>query len=87
MCQLWSEVIAAEVFSRYSILRVTNFFHVRGNSLLLVDLQRRIHVRYGVRVSLLQLFESSTLERMITLVNNALNTKGTAIYIGTLKRS
>ncbi|KAI8626691.1 polyketide synthetase [Xylariaceae sp. FL1651] len=79
MCQLWLEVIALEVFSRNGISSTTDFFHVGGNSLLLVDLQRRIYVRYGVRVSLLQLFESSTLERMTTLVNNAFDSKDTAI--------
>jgi len=74
MREVWSRVIAPEVFSRHEISTATDFFHVGGNSLLLVDLQRRLEVTYDVRVSLLQLFEASTLGRMTSLVKNSSDT-------------
>lgn len=69
MRELWVEVISPEVISGYSISSISDFFHVGGNSLLLVNLQRRINATYRTQVSLVQLFESSTLGRMTGLVS------------------
>lgn len=79
MRQLWAEVIAPEVFQSYSISNISDFFHVGGNSLLLVNLQRRINTAYNVQVSLVQLFESSTLGRMAGLVSEQVNLDATSI--------
>ncbi|RGP81853.1 polyketide synthase [Fusarium longipes] len=45
----------------------TDFFHVGGNSLLLVKLQSAIQMSMGVNLSLRDMYGSSTLEKMTTL--------------------
>ncbi|KAI1259180.1 polyketide synthetase [Xylariaceae sp. FL1019] len=76
---LWASVIIPEAFSQHTISGASDFFHVGGNSLLLVKLQQNIKDAYHVHVSLVQLFESSTLSRMTRLVNDQAEVQETEI--------
>ncbi|KAM5462795.1 putative Hybrid PKS-NRPS biosynthetic cluster [Microsporum audouinii] len=66
--ETWSNVLPDNIFRQHNITGKTDFFHVGGNSLLLVNLQRCIRENYGVHLDLAQLFESSTLNRMGWLI-------------------
>ncbi|KAI0153284.1 hypothetical protein GGR57DRAFT_150523 [Xylariaceae sp. FL1272] len=76
---LWADVIIPKVFSRQTVSKMSDFFHVGGNSVLLVKLQQKIKDAYHVHMSLVQLFESSTLGRMTRLVNEQAEAKETEI--------
>lgn len=65
---LWAETVPKEVFERQAVTGAMDFFHVGGNSLLLVDLQTRIRKSTGVLLDLVSMFGNSTLERMATLI-------------------
>lgn len=72
MLDLWATVTNSTLL-RSGGLRVTartDFFHVGGNSLLLIKLQASIARDHGVRVPLVQLFEHSSLGGMASLVNS-----------------
>ncbi|PYI16870.1 beta-ketoacyl synthase domain-containing protein [Aspergillus violaceofuscus CBS 115571] len=65
---LWEEVIPEELWSHHRVDSQTDFFHVGGSSMLLVDLQARISNRIGTSIPLIRLFESSTLKGMALLI-------------------
>lgn len=65
---LWADTVPKEVFERQTVGATTDFFHVGGNSLLLVDLQTRIRKSSGVFLDLVSMFGSSTLELMAVLI-------------------
>lgn len=67
---IWESVITAEIMSRYQISSVSDFFHVGGNSMLLVRVQSEIRKTFDVSLSLFQLFDASTLGRMATLIED-----------------
>lgn len=61
----WKAVIPGRILqSHLRIGTETDFFHIGGTSLLLVELQARICSRFGVRPHLIQMFEYSTLGGM-----------------------
>ena len=62
--QLWKETIPQEVFSLHVIDSKSDYFHVGGSSINLVNLQALIKDRLEVPVHLHQLFEASTLQGM-----------------------
>ncbi|RDL33251.1 putative hybrid nrps pks [Venustampulla echinocandica] len=69
--ELWEDLISSEVLSQYKIAPESDFFHVGGSSMILVKLRARIQKAFGIgshQLSLFQLFESSTLGGMATLV-------------------
>ncbi|KAF5131135.1 Polyketide synthase-nonribosomal peptide synthetase [Metarhizium anisopliae] len=73
-CELreaWDEVISEEVLQHYTIDRGSNFFHVGGNSLLLIKLQHLIKTRFGVALPVATLFEQSTLRAMAAVITDA----------------
>lgn len=61
---IWEEVLSKDVASHYIIDGSAGFFHVGGNSMLLLNLQAQIRTVFGVSLPLIQLFESSTLRSM-----------------------
>lgn len=73
MRNIWSETIPPEIFDRHLMASDTDFFHVGGNSLLLVELQRRIKTHFRVHLELVLLFDASTLGRMSALVKEKTN--------------
>ena len=73
MKQLWEDVISNEVLSKYQITPESDFFHVGGNSMLLIKLRTRIQKEFGTgEILLSQLFDTSTLGGMVGLVTSHL---------------
>ncbi|KAJ6080912.1 hypothetical protein N7499_005786 [Penicillium canescens] len=68
--QLWKQALPRELVSYHSIEAKSDFFHVGGTSLALVDLQALIKDRLGVSMALHQLFESSTLRDMAASIED-----------------
>ncbi|OOQ83961.1 polyketide synthase/peptide synthetase [Penicillium brasilianum] len=67
---LWQEVIPQDILRLHSIDSQSDFFHVGGSSLSLVDLQAHVKDRFGVSVPLHQLFEASNLQGMASRIRN-----------------
>lgn len=61
---IWEGVLSTEVASHYLIDGCADFFHVGGNSMLLLNLQAQICTVFDISLPLIQLFESSTLRSM-----------------------
>ncbi|TLD18611.1 hypothetical protein PspLS_10350 [Pyricularia sp. CBS 133598] len=68
LVQLWTRVITKDVISQYQITNESNFFHVGGTSILLVQLRSEIESTFGTRPTLFQLFEAGTLASMAALI-------------------
>nr|CAG28798.1 putative polyketide synthase/peptide synthetase [Pyricularia grisea] len=68
LAQLWTQVITKGVISQYQITNESNFFHVGGTSILLVQLRSAIEASFGTRPTLFQLFEAGTLAAMAALI-------------------
>jgi hybrid polyketide synthase/nonribosomal peptide synthetase ACE1 len=67
---LWQHVIPQDIVGLHSINSKSDFFHVGGSSLSLVDFQARVKAQFGVSVPLYQLFEASTLQGMASRIQN-----------------
>lgn len=68
---LWREALPRDVASHHTSLdRASDFFHVGGSSLSLISLQSLIKDRLGLKVQIVQLFKSSTLEEMALLLQS-----------------
>jgi hybrid polyketide synthase/nonribosomal peptide synthetase ACE1 len=65
---LWVDILPSGQSVKDDINASTDFFQVGGNSGLLVRLQRGIRNAFDVVVPLMQLFEGSTLDSMVSLV-------------------
>lgn len=70
MKNIWEEIVSQHVVRMHRIRPETDFFHVGGTSLLLLQLQAQIKKTFGCRIPLVQLFESSTLSAMAKRVDN-----------------
>ena len=68
--ETWKEVIPGSVFDHQEVGADSDFFHVGGNSILLVRLQALIQERFQVSFPLAQLFTVPTLRRMAQLVED-----------------
>ncbi|THC92302.1 hypothetical protein EYZ11_008222 [Aspergillus tanneri] len=68
--RLWERVLAPEVVRLYQIGPVSDFFHVGGNSMLLVKLQQAIREQFGRLIPLVHLFESTTLAQMTARITD-----------------
>ncbi|RYC58626.1 hypothetical protein CHU98_g7582 [Xylaria longipes] len=69
--QLWEKVIPATVLAQRPITVETDFFHVGGTSLMLIELQSLIKKQLSHTPSVQQLFQSSTLGTMAMIVEGA----------------
>ena len=72
---VWEDIIGKQITDLYSIAPETDFFHVGGNSLLLVKLQNRLRSEFELSLSLVQLFETCTLGSMATRLPKNITTK------------
>lgn len=70
MKKIWEDLISQHVIKMRRIRPETDFFHVGGTSLLLLQLQAQIKQVFGFRIPLVQLFESSSLAAMARRVDN-----------------
>ena len=64
MKAVWEEIITKDVAQYHHIDEHSDFFHVGGNSMLLVQLQAEIKKVFGAFLPLVQLFQTSTLGKM-----------------------
>lgn len=70
---VWEEVLSRELVSAQGITPDTDFFHIGGSSLLLLELRDKIKSLFGVDLSLLHLFESSVLYSMAERIQGQLS--------------
>lgn len=70
MKEIWEDLILRNVVRMRRIRPETDFFHAGGTSLLLLQLQAKIRQAFGIRVPLVQLFESSTLAAMARRIDS-----------------
>ncbi|KAH7329713.1 beta-ketoacyl synthase domain-containing protein [Stachybotrys elegans] len=70
LCALWKSVIPDDITGLHNIEADSDFFSVGGNSLLLIELQRRIQEEFNVSVPLISLFQTSTLRVMAQLLGS-----------------
>ncbi|KAF9886948.1 hypothetical protein FE257_010689 [Aspergillus nanangensis] len=68
MRAVWENVLPVEILSQVQVSASSDFFHVGGDSMLLVRLQSEINKAFNATVSLFQLFDASTLEAMASMV-------------------
>ncbi|KAH8590070.1 male sterility protein-domain-containing protein [Bisporella sp. PMI_857] len=59
--EIWQRVIGSELSSHHQIDAESDFFHIGGNSLALVNVQGLIKTELNVELTLVQLFENPTL--------------------------
>lgn len=63
-----------EIANYHAIDGESDFFHVGGKSMLLVELQTIIYDTFEISMPLVRLFESSTLSSMALIIENGANT-------------
>lgn len=73
MIQLWMRALPQDLAQYHIINKHSDFFHVGGNSLALINLQALIHEHLGVKVPIHKLFEHITLSQMSALLMNEEN--------------
>lgn len=71
LCLVWEQVLPDTIIRSTGIHPNSDFFRLGGNSLLLVNLRKRIQKQWLISVPLLQLFEASTLRSMSAMVRGA----------------
>ncbi|KAI1367101.1 PKS-NRPS hybrid [Xylaria arbuscula] len=74
--QLWEGILSKEIVAQNQITAASDFFHVGGSSMLLINLRSEIQDAFNVELSLFQLFDASTLGGMATVIDG-LTGKGT----------
>ena len=72
--ETWKGVIPGVVYDRYEVGPESDFFHVGGNSMLLVKLQAHIRQTFQVSISLVRLFAAPTLQEMALCVESTSQT-------------
>ena len=70
LVQIWGEVLPQQVQNIYTIDETSDFFHVGGNSMLLIELRELVKKNFQVHLPLLRLFEHSTLGAMAAAVQD-----------------
>jgi hybrid polyketide synthase/nonribosomal peptide synthetase ACE1 len=79
MKAIWAEVLAGDLIDLDSINAESDFFHVGGTSMLLIDIQAQIRKQLGILIVLVQLFRSSTLGAMARLAEQSIKTMDNAL--------
>ena len=78
MKETWRSVLPGTVFDHHDIGADSDFFHVGGNSSLLVRLQALIQQDFQVSIALTQLFAASTLQHMTLCIGDKAQSLKTA---------
>jgi amino acid adenylation domain-containing protein len=71
LCLIWEKVLPNTIAQSTGIHPDSDFFRLGGNSLLLVNLRRKIQKQWSISVPLLQLFEASTLRSMAAMIRGS----------------
>ena len=72
--ETWKGVIPDVIYDRYEVSAGSDFFHVGGNSMLLVKLQAHIRQTFQVLIPLVRLFAAPTLQEMALCIENTTQT-------------
>ncbi|PSK38495.1 L-2-aminoadipate reductase [Elsinoe australis] len=78
--QLWEDIITKDITKLHRIGPDTDFFRVGGTSLLLLRLQARIKQEFGLVISFVELFESSTLSALSSRIDNHEKPRNTTTF-------
>ncbi|KAJ5993159.1 hybrid NRPS/PKS enzyme [Penicillium sp. IBT 35674x] len=73
--EIWIGILPENIAKAVTIHPHTNFFHVGGNSLMVISLQKEIHTHLGALIPLAKLLEVSTLAGLAAIVDASLQTK------------
>lgn len=79
LLQTWEEVLPEQIMQINHIDRESDFFHVGGNSMLLIKLQGLIRNKFNVLLSAMRLFECSTLGAMAAAIEGSSEGNSSAI--------
>jgi hybrid polyketide synthase/nonribosomal peptide synthetase ACE1 len=70
LVQIWGEVLPHQMQEIYTIDEASDFFHVGGNSMLLIELRELVRKKFQVHLPLLRLFEHSALGAMAAAIQD-----------------
>jgi hybrid polyketide synthase/nonribosomal peptide synthetase ACE1 len=70
LAEVWEQVLPQQTQALYTVDETTDFFHVGGNSMLLLELRELVRKTFHVRIPLLKLFEHSTLSAMAAVIKD-----------------
>ena len=70
LSQLWEQVLPKDLEGVYEIDADSDFFHVGGNSMLIIKLRALIKDTFGADLAIMRLFESSALGAMAAALEN-----------------
>lgn len=79
LAQVWRDTLPRQVQEVHRIDTASDFFHVGGNSLLLIELRQLINQRFQASLPLIKLFENSTLGAMAAMLQDLSSGADTAI--------
>ncbi|KAI8628964.1 hybrid PKS-NRPS PsoA [Xylariaceae sp. FL1651] len=77
--EVWREVLVNRPMRLSKVNADTDFFHVGGNSMLLIKLRSVIHSTFGTTLTLPELFRSCTLRSMASRIEASHDISGTAV--------
>jgi hybrid polyketide synthase/nonribosomal peptide synthetase ACE1 len=77
LVRIWEEVLPRQMQGVHTIDEASDFFHVGGNSMLLIELRELVRKTFAVHLPLLHLFEHSTLGSMAAAIQD-MSASGTA---------
>lgn len=70
LLQIWDAVLPDQAKGLHTITGISDFFHVGGNSMLLIELRSLVKKTFGVDVPLVRFFEHSTLRAMAGAIHD-----------------
>lgn len=79
LAQVWQDALPQQMQEVHRIDAASDFFHVGGNSLLLIELRQLINETFQTSLPLIKLFENSTLGAMATMIQDVSSDADTAI--------
>lgn len=71
LAQVWESVLPAQTQGLHTLTPASDFFHVGGNSMLLIELRNFVRREFDINLPLLRFFEHSTLSAMASAIQSA----------------
>lgn len=71
LAEIWKSLLSLEKIDRYA-----NFFEIGGDSLLATRFLEKIHTKYGVEISLREIFENAELNNLAKIFDERINALG-----------
>ena len=71
LAEIWKSLLSLEKIDRYA-----NFFEIGGDSLLATRFLEKIHTKYGVEISLREIFENAELNNLAKIFEERINALG-----------